>query len=151
MQNYRLYKKKYIEEFNIIDDLCVIKKSIFDSYCVTSLNTLINFFNEEYLWDKMFNIKDVENRLKNKNILFILEYKNTPIGYVWFKEIDKQTCYGYNLYVTKKIFRPKNSANWFYNKVSGIMLENYKLIEVEIEDWNNVVFDIVEKIGYEKY
>jgi hypothetical protein len=99
----------------------------------------------------MFNIKDVENRLKNKNLLFILEYKNTPIGYVWFKEINKQTCYGYNLYVTKKIYRPKNSAKWFYNKVSGIMLENYKSIEVEIEDWNNVVFDIVEKIGYEKY
>jgi hypothetical protein len=30
------------------------------------------------------------------------------------------------------------------------MLKNYKTIKVEIEDWNKVVFDLVETIGYKK-
>jgi hypothetical protein len=30
------------------------------------------------------------------------------------------------------------------------MLKNYKTIKVEIEDWNNVVFDLVESIGYKE-
>jgi len=28
------------------------------------------------------------------------------------------------------------------------MLEKYNSIHVEIEDWNNVVFELVESIGY---
>jgi hypothetical protein len=67
---------------------------------------------------------------------------------VWFKELDSNTCFGYNLYVTKKIDRPNYAPKWFYNKASGIMLKNYKTIKVEIEDWNKVVFDLVESIGY---
>jgi hypothetical protein len=30
------------------------------------------------------------------------------------------------------------------------MLEKYNSIKVEIEDWNKVVFDLVESIGYKK-
>ena len=30
------------------------------------------------------------------------------------------------------------------------MLEKYNNINVEIEDWNKVVFDLVESIGYKK-
>jgi hypothetical protein len=30
------------------------------------------------------------------------------------------------------------------------MLETYNTINVEIEDWNKVVFDIVEGIGYKE-
>ena len=52
--------------------------------------------------------------------------------------------------MTKQIERPKDSPKWFYNKVSGIMLEKYYTIKVEIEDWNKVVFDLVESIGYKE-
>ena len=52
------------------------------------------------------------------------------------------------LLLTKQIERPIDSPTWFYNKVSGIMLEQYDTIKVEIEDWNKVVFDLVESIGY---
>jgi hypothetical protein len=31
------------------------------------------------------------------------------------------------------------------------MLQKYNSIEVEIEDWNSVVFDLVENIGYKEY
>jgi hypothetical protein len=30
------------------------------------------------------------------------------------------------------------------------MLQSFKKINVEIEDWNKVVFDIVESIGYKE-
>jgi hypothetical protein len=66
------------------------------------------------------------------------------------KEINSKTTFGYNLYVTKKIDRPKSGPKWFYNKVSGIMLKNYDTIKVEIEDWNKVVFELVESIGYKE-
>jgi hypothetical protein len=98
----------------------------------------------------MFDIEEVKNRIKNHHTLFVLYYDTKPIGYVWFKELNETTCFGYNLYVTKQIERPIDSAKWFYNKVSGIMLEKYNNINVEIEDWNKVVFDLVESIGYKK-
>jgi hypothetical protein len=31
------------------------------------------------------------------------------------------------------------------------MLQKYNSIKVEIEDWNSVVFDLVENIGYKEY
>jgi hypothetical protein len=99
----------------------------------------------------MFTLEDAVNRiLVNGDNLFLLFMNTRVIGYVWFREIDLKTTFGYNLYVTKKINRPKSAPKWFYNKVSGIMLKNYDTIKVEIEDWNNVVFDLVESIGYKK-
>jgi len=99
----------------------------------------------------MFTLEEAVNRiLINGDNLFLLFINTRAIGYVWFKEIDTKTTFGYNLYVTKQMDRPVDAPKWFYNKVSGIMLKNYKTIKVEIEDWNNVVFDLVESIGYKE-
>jgi hypothetical protein len=83
--------------------------------------------------------------------LFLLKLNDNPIGYVWFKETSSDVCFGYNLYVTKQIPRPKYVPTWFYRKVSGTMLEKYNSIEVEIEDWNTIVFELVEHIGYKEH
>jgi len=144
MIKYVLKKENYNKKLSLvlvsnIDMFLFYKKSI---------GELINNFNKEYSWNKMFNINDVELRIKNGEKLFLLHYDNEAIGYVFFKHLDEETCFGYNLYVTKVIYRPKDSAYWFYNKVSGIMLNMYQSIQVEIEDWNKAVMDIVEKIGY---
>jgi hypothetical protein len=141
--DYTIEKKFYIERLEL-DNIIA-----FD-YFEPHINILINFFNQEYKWDGMFNIDDVKKRIINGHIMFILYYDNCAIGYVWFKEINVNTCFGYNLYVTKKIDRPKYSAKWFYNEVTGIMLKEYYTIKVEIEDWNKVVFDLVESIGYKQ-
>jgi hypothetical protein len=149
MKQYQLNKENYIEE----PDLSIIhiyNKTWLESY-KDSIQLLIEYFNQEYTWDDMFTLEDAVNRiLVNGDNLFLLFMNTRTIGYVWFKEIDSKTTFGYNLYVTKQIKRPKNSAHWFYNQVSGIMLKNYDTIKVEIEDWNNVVFDLVESIGYKK-
>jgi hypothetical protein len=148
VRQYKLDKKDYISKKQLHIERLELDNILSMEYFKFDILTLINYFNEEYKWDGMFDINEVENRIKNNHVLFILYYDKQPIGYVWFKEIDSKTTFGYNLYVTKKIGRPSDSAEWFYNEVSGIMLNEYDSIKVEIEDWNNVVFKLVENIGY---
>ena len=143
-RNNSIIEKKFHIERLELDNIIALE------YYTPNIKTLINYFNEEYKWDDMFDINDVENRIKIGHILFILYYDKQPIGYVWFKKLNENTCFGYNLYVTKKIARPKDAPKWFYNQVSFNMLMQYYTIEVEIEDWNKVVFDLVESIGYKE-
>ena len=150
MVYYQLNKENYIFEKQLHIERLELNNIIALEYFTPNIQFLIDSFNKEYQWDGMFDIDEVKNRINKEHILFILYYDNQPIGYVWFKELDKNTCFGYNLYVTKQIERPIESPKWFYNKVSGIMLEQYDTINVEIEDWNKVVFDLVESIGYKE-
>lgn len=146
MINYTLTKDNYIKNFDIKE----ISNEKFLDDNKSHISYLIDSFNKEYKWDDMFNIDDVYDRIKNDNTLFLLFYNNQAIGYVFFKPITESICFGYNLYVSKLKERPEYSAKWFYNEVSGIMLEKYQTINVQIEDWNTVVFGIVESIGYKK-
>ncbi len=148
MKRYELNHTEIIKEPELYF-IHIYNKVWMESYKDT-IQLLIHYFNDEYTWDGMFTLNDVENRIKEGHNLFILYVDKRAIGYVWFREIDKNTCFGYNLYVTKKIDRPKWAAKWFYNKVSEIMLKNYKKIKVEIEDWNGVVIDMVKRIGYKE-
>jgi hypothetical protein len=150
MKHYQLNRENYIVEKKLYIERLELDNILALDYFTPNIQFLIDSFNKEYQWDDMFDINQVNDRILDGHILFILYYDKSPIGYVWFKELDKNTCFGYNLYVTKTIDRPKNSAFWFYNKVSGIMLEQYDTIKVEIEDWNKVVFELVESIGYKK-
>ena len=111
MKHYQLSKETYIED----PDLHYVKiynKNWLQSYKDT-LQLLINYFNEEYTWEGMFNLHDADTRIREGHNLFLLYSNNRVIGYVWFKELDKDTCFGYNLYVTKKVNRPKNAPAWF--------------------------------------
>jgi len=150
MKKYQLNKENYIKEKQLHIERLELYNIIALTHFKSDIQLLIDSFNKEYQWDGMFDINEVENRIKNHHTLFILYYHTQPIGYVWFRELDKNNCFGYNLYVTKQIERPGYSPKWFYNKVSGIMLEKYNTINVEIEDWNKVVFDLVESIGYKE-
>jgi hypothetical protein len=147
---YQLNKEDYIKENQLHIERLELDNILTLDYFTSNIQFLIDSFNKEYQWDGMFDINEVKDRIINKHILFILYYDKSPIGYVWFKELDNDTCFGYNLYVTKKIDRPNYAPKWFYNKVSGIMLYQYNTIKVEIEDWNKVVFNLVESIGYKE-
>jgi len=142
MKKYVLHKDTFIKEELSIHHVTDIQN------CISDIQSLIDLFNSEYKWDGMFNIDDCKKRLQSGHYLFLLKLNNTQIGYVWFKQLTSDTCFGYNLYVTKLITRPKYAPTWFYRKVSGIMLEKYNSIHVEIEDWNSVVFELVESVGY---
>lgn len=142
MKQYILHKNNFIKEELITHHVIDIQNYISD------IQSLIDSFNSEYKWDGMFDIDECKNRINSGQYLFLLKLNDTPIGYVWFKKLTSDTCFGYNLYVTKQTPRPKYAPTWFYRKVSGIMLEKYNSIHVEIEDWNDVVFELVESIGY---
>jgi len=148
MKYYKLLKEDYVTNKELRIETLEFENIIAFEYYEPQIISLIGYFNKEYKWDGMFDIEEVKNRIVTGHTLFILYYDVQPIGYVWFKELDDTTCFGYNLYVTKQIDRPTNAPKWFYNKVSGIMLEKYDNIKVEIEDWNRIVFDLVESIGY---
>jgi|688.fasta_scaffold107447_3 hypothetical protein len=143
--NYKINRNKKIVKSKFI--VSSIIKNINEKETI-DLQKLIDLFNSEYKWEGMFTIEQAIERIKNGQNLFILYYKNCAIGYVWFKEIDKQKCFGYNLYVTKKEKRPGISPYWFYKYVTDYMLVNYDTIEVEVEDWNLAIKDIIEMIGY---
>jgi hypothetical protein len=117
---------------------------------INDINTLINQFNSEYVWDNMFNTNDVISRILENQTLFILYYKKNPIGYVFFKKIKNNSYFGYNLYVTKKTKKPKYAAYWFYNNVTDIILCDSERIEVQVDDWNWAIIDIIKNIGYYK-
>jgi len=145
MKKYVLHKDSFIKEKLTIHHIVDIQNYISD------IQFLIDSFNSEYKWDGMFDIDECKNRINSGQYLFLLKLNDNPIGYVWFKEISSDVCFGYNLYVTKQIPRPKYVPTLFYRYTSGLMLQKYNSIEVEIEDWNSVVFDLVENIGYKEY
>ena len=134
MKKFELDSKNFKEEpeLHIIH---LYNKTFLESY-IDTMELLIRYFNKEYKWDGMFNITDVYNRINNGDNLFILYLNRNVIGYVWFKEIDKDTCYLYNLYVTNIIKRPGYSPIWFVNRACSHMLKNYKKIKCECEDWH---------------
>lgn len=148
MRRFYLQKKNFIK----IDDLTIThinNQYLLDEYS-TLINQLINSFNLEYKWDDMFDINDVKKRIEQSNDLFLLHYGNNAIGYVFFKEIDDTTCFGYNLYITKLVNRPKNVSEWFYSETCERMFLKYNKIECEIENWNELVIKMVTKLGYDE-
>lgn len=109
----------------------------------SSMQILIDYFNSEFKWDGMFTLNDIRNRIIDGHELNILFYNTKEIGYVWTKRIDNQTCFAYNLYVTKIIERPKESPICLLSFVYNNCLKVYKKIEMEIEDWNIAAYRVV--------
>ncbi len=147
MKWFKLNKEDFIEEkelkYILIDatSLPINKESI---------ELAINYFNQQYSWDEMFTISDVEERIKNEHKLFLLFYGEDIIGYIFYKKVDDSSCLAYNLYVTKIVQRPNYAAEWFYNKTSGYMLNLYNTILCEAEEWNDRVHYIFLKSGFKE-
>lgn len=115
-----------------------------------SMQTLIDYFNSEYKWDEMFSIDDVIKRLDDGHILFILFSKSNPLGYTFFKEIDSNTTFLYNFYVTKVLNRSKELPIKFTNVVCKEMFEKYDYIELECEEWNTAAQKVFESNYFKK-
>jgi hypothetical protein len=146
MKKFELDSNDFIEEpeLHIIH---LYNKTFLDSYTDT-MELLIRYFNQEYKWDNMFKISDIYNRIKKGDNLFILYLNRNAIGYVWFREMDKDTCFLYNLYVTNIIKRPKYSPIWFVNRACSHMLKHYKKIQCECEDWHSAAQNTFVSNGF---
>jgi hypothetical protein len=148
MKKYQLNKENFIKEKNLHIERFEFDNIIAFECYKPHIQFLIDSFNTEYKWDDMFDINDAENRIVEGHILFILYYDSKEIGYVWFKEIDKNICYLYNLYVTNILYRPEYSPIWFINETSSVMLKYYKKIQCECEDWNTSAQNVFTSNGF---
>lgn len=107
------------------------------------IESLINDFNQKYKWDGMFDFYEANNRILNGHKMYLLFFDNQEIGYVWIKEITKDICFAYNLFVSKHINRPDDSPKWLLSTVYREQLKIYKEVQMEIEDWHTTTFNIV--------
>ncbi len=125
----------------VIDNVDLLNKHI------EEIKILIDYFNMQYKWKEMFSINDVGDRIINNNTLFLLYYKNQPVGYTWIKEINNEIGYIFNVYVTKIIERPKTISKWFINKLFHYNLKKYSKIKLEVEDWNWSAINLFLSVG----
>ena len=148
MKKYQLNKENYIKEKQLHIERLELDNILALEYFTPNIQFLIDSFNKEYQWDDMFNIEEVKNRIVHGHTLFILYYDGKEIGYVWFREMDKDTCFLYNLYVTNIIKRPKYSPIWFVNRACSHMLKHYKKIQCECEDWHSAAQNTFVSNGF---
>jgi hypothetical protein len=148
MKQFEIEKKDFIKLKDLSIEKIEGQNFLSLSYNIHYIEKLINYFNEEYEWHEMFTIDDVWDRNSKGDELFILFYGNESIGYIWYSKINEKICKAYNLYVTKVTDRPNDSAYWFYNKSSEIMLKKYDKIICEAEDWNTAAHNVFFKTGF---
>lgn len=136
---------EYLEILNISNiDYAIENKS--------TINQLINYFNSQFNWSEMFDFDDVLKRIKDSHIMFLLLYKNNPIGYVFFQPISDDELYLYNLYVTKIVERPALSPIWFVNKCIEDLFKQNKIdyISCDCEVWNDASHNVFIKNNFVK-
>jgi hypothetical protein len=148
MINFELNKIDY----NEVKDLSTI--SIMNRYAADNLSNdiklLIQYFNDEYVWENMFDFNDVQTRISKGHHLFLLYYGTDVIGYVFFEPKDLNEFYLYNLYVTRKIQRPDYSPIWFVNKSISLLPKSVLKVKCVCEDWNNSAQNIFINNGFKQ-
>lgn len=110
-----------------------------------SVKKLINDFNSYINWDEMFTTSDVEERIKNGEVIIIVYYNNIPVGYVF-------TNKGWmsNLFISKLSPKPSKLFLSLSNKVLKYSIKNYNIAAWETEDWNKPMFYVAEQCGCKK-
>lgn len=145
MINFELNNSEYFE----LKELSVLKVDDLDA-SLMEIQTLINYFNKEYQWDKMFNFDDVKNRIFTGHFMFILYYDNTAIGYVFYEPKENNQFYLYNLYVTNQIKRPVYSATWFVNHTIKLLPKTFSKIICVCDSWHDTAHNIFKNNGFKQ-
>ncbi len=117
------------------------------------IQNLINYFNQEYVWDDMFDFEKVKERISKDQSMYILYFKNQPIGYVFMEPIkEEKKVYLYNLYVTNVVERPDLSPVWFVNNTMKMEFERdwCEKITCYCDDWNVSAQTVFIRNGFEK-
>ena len=148
MINFELDIDDYLEihELNILNVSALIESDNISN----DIKSLINFFNDEYKWDNMFNFDDVKLRLNNGHYMFVLYYDVNPIGYVFYEPIAENVFYLYNLYVTNKIKRPTYSPIWFVNKSIKLLPSSVSKIVCVSEEWHTAAQNVFKSNNFKE-
>lgn len=125
---------KYIEETVSEYEIVEVKNENFLEYG-PEIQHVINQFNKDFVWDCMFDLKEVENRVNTGISLYLLFKETTPIGYCFIKD---QTMF--NFYVSRELPRTKHTPVYFCNKIIYDYIYNKKKADsltIYCEDWNH--------------
>lgn len=136
MVNLTLKKEnfKYIEETIPEYTVVEVTEEVFSVY-VTKIQHIINQFNKEFVWDHMFDLKEVENRVNTGVSLYLLFKEKAPIGYCFIRDQIM-----FNFYVSREYPRSKHTPVYFCNKVIYDYIYNKKKADsltVNCEEWNH--------------
>jgi len=109
---------------------------------LNSIQKLIDDFNSYIKWDEMFTTSDVEERIKNGEVIIIVYHNNIPVGYVF-------TNKGWisNLFTSKLSPKPSKLFLSLSNKVIKYSIKNYNIAAWETEDWNKPMFYVAKQSG----
>lgn len=114
----------------------------------------IENFNSLYKWDKMFNIKESDNRLKVGHRIFLFYLDNLVVGHCWINPLLllKPNIYVYNVFVdkTKHSKDVCDSASYFSNLSLILFSEGYETIHADVEGWHNKSQSFFNRIGFKK-
>jgi hypothetical protein len=148
MINFELNIDDYLEiyELNILNVSALIESDNISN----DIKSLINFFNDEYIWNNMFTFDDVKARICNGQYMFILYYDVNPIGYVFYEPKDNNVFYLYNLYVTNKIKRPMYSPIWFVNKSIKLLPSSVSKIICVSDEWNTAAHNVFKSNNFKE-
>jgi len=97
------------------------------------LKIIIDLFNEEHTWDKMYTIQDCYTRFDDGLFCMIWYDNKNPIGISWYCPINNYT-YCHNIFVSQK--RPKGQTPIFLSKV---------------DDWNIKMKKVIHKLADVNY
>jgi len=119
------------------------------------IGTLIDLFNEEHTWDKMYTIQDCYTRFSDGMICMIWYDNETPIGLIWYYPIENYV-YSLNVFVSNK--RPNGKTIQFFYKTNYLLKTlGYDFRIGYNDDWNGKMKTIthqqkdVEHISKEEF
>ena len=106
----------------------------------------INFFNDEIIWDGMFNIDESIRRVNLNHTLYLGIYNSIPFAHVWFKPYEDGYLL-YNLFVRNKIEKKMYKGSEF----TYTILSNYyesSTIYANVDEWNIKSINMFKKLGF---
>lgn len=137
---------KIKRRFKKREDLSILKvtNDIFNQSKELILQS-IEVFSKEIEWDNMWTLDDCKKRLDKGDILFLLLFKKTPIGHVWYDESNL-----FNAFVSKK--RVDGDSVWFIQETMWIMkkINDLEHIKLWTDDWNKRAQRFWIKLGYKE-
>jgi hypothetical protein len=108
------------------------------------LKIIIDTFNQEHEWDKMYTIGDCHTRFKEGLFCMVWYDNDNPIGISWYCPIGNYT-YCHNIFVSQK--RPSGYTSKFLSKNHFIMKEmGFSSTVLYVDDWNIKMKKVIHKL-----
>ena len=123
--------------YTVIDDVDSLQ------YYLDDFDSLIDQFNSYIVWDKMFALEDVVERINNGEIVILGFFNDKPVSYCFSNK-------GWitNLFVTKKTPRPNSTFLAMSQKITEESFIRYNKAAYEAEEWNKPMFLVAKTCGY---